>query len=60
MQRVEKVQIEPTDSQKWRIKVLRRKRKGMRRSKWRKREFLMNQVDFQQGLFSFWCILLHT
>ena len=24
----------------------------MRRSKWRKREFLMNQVDFQQGLFS--------
>ena len=23
-------------------------------------EFLMNQVDFQQGLFSFWCILLHT
>ena len=23
----------------------------MRRSKWRKREFLMNQVDFQQGLF---------
>ena len=25
----------------------------MRRSKWRKREFLMNQVDFQRGLFSF-------
>ena len=33
-----------------------RRGRGMRRSKWRKREFLMNQVDFQQGLSSFWCI----
>ena len=32
----------------------------MRRSKSRKREFLLSQVDFQQGLFSFWCILLPT
>ena len=34
--------------------------RGMRKSKRRKREFLMNQVGFRQGLFSFWCILLHT
>ena len=40
--------------------ILRDKNRDMRRSKWRKREFLKNQVDFQQGFFSFWCVLLHT
>ena len=50
----------PQMARKEEERCLQRRGKGMRRSKWRKREFPMNQVDFQQGLFSFWCIFLHT
>ena len=48
-----KFRLTATDSQKGRIKVLRKKRKGMRRSKWRKKKFISHQVDFQQVCFLF-------
>ena len=33
---------------------------GIWRSKWRQMEFLKNQVELQQGMFSFRCNVLYT